>query len=193
MRLRTLSPWPIIAALLITTACSSTAADQETVTNSASVTQTAPSVWATPTSQPDESAADGTVTSAPATLPGLSADCTAAIRSQATVNDLISRALAAASDKLVATASGAEPSVADESEADQPILTSQEVAEAFESIEGSVPAALESAFEELHQAAQELTDLEPSKVPDLLEKSEVTAALSEISNYIQGCQPTTTG
>ncbi|OJV23140.1 MAG: hypothetical protein BGO26_09325 [Actinobacteria bacterium 69-20] len=85
--------------MLLASACSGTVAAGNTSDPSASVTQTAPSVWSAPDTTPAPTVgatggtSAGTAGGADSTLPGLSAACSAAIRAQAAVTDLFAAAL----------------------------------------------------------------------------------------------------
>ncbi len=91
-------------------ACSGTVAAGNTSTPSASITQTAPSVWSAPDTTPASTAGAAGGTSAGAagstdsTLPGLSAACSAAIRAQSAVTDLFAAALKGSAAPVSGTA-----------------------------------------------------------------------------------------
>lgn len=178
------------AVLVILSGCSGQ--DQSTSTGSsrASVTQTAPSVWSPPDtgSAAPSSTADGDLSAAESTLPGLSADCTAAIRAQLAVNDLFGNAL-----KRPVTLSADQDAAARATATDAPpALTKTAIAATFDPIEATIPSALRSSFATLRTAADALTTKAAQDVPDVLEAPDAAGAMSTIADYITACQPATT-
>lgn len=179
--------------LLAAAGCSGGAAAPSTGSSSASVTQEAPSVWSSPESGAQAAgsaapSADSAASVAPA-LPGLSEDCTAAIRAQMAVNGLFGAALGstakAAAPLNAAAAVTSEPSA-------PPALTGSQVAETFGAIDATIPGPLRTAFGTLKKAADSMTSKTARDVPDILDQPQVVTAMTAIGDYITACQPATT-
>lgn len=184
----------VVTAALLMTACASEATTDDAGSAAASVTQEAPSVWATPMT-----AADGTVeanklaaaATTESTLPGLSEECTGAIRAQAAVNDLFGMALTEASRQVSEQNPETAADTADTSEP-TPVLQAGDVSSTFDSITDLVPPALATDFAALRKAADAITETAPAEIADVMEESSVTGALTAITDYITDCQPATT-
>lgn len=142
-------------------------------------------MWATaPTDTPAAQRAAEDLLAAEATLPGMSEECSDAIRAQSTVNNLIGEALRDAARQI---------SQQDEDATDTeftPVLTDAKIAEVFNGISGLVPAALSADFAALRHAAEQVTETAPTDIPDVMEEAAVTEAITSITDFITDCQPT---
>lgn len=189
--------------------CSATATVADSAGPSASVTQSAPSVWsAQATTLAGASAGGGTATPTGAavtgsTLPGLTAACSAAIRAQTTVNDLFGAALKASAPVASSPAAPSSPPPArtqvttpaatkTATEAVTNALTKADVALAFDQVSGAVPHVLASSFAALRAAADKIPETAAQGIPDVLAAAPVADAMKRITEYITDCQPPTT-
>jgi long-subunit fatty acid transport protein len=92
--------------------------------------------------------------------------------------------VASAASSAVSAASG---SASGESTA---LITAHDVTHTFQAINKTVPAVLAGQFATLHRADKKATRKPPTKVPEILAKTKVADALTDISSYIEACQPT---
>lgn len=204
-----------IALTVATAGCSG--ADETTATTSAataSVTQSAPSVWSPPetvagttaTSAEDAAASADPLASSVTALPGLSTLCTAAIHAQAAVNELFAAGLASPPAAVETSSGGAEGAVgldtlvaattsappAASAEKTTPPPTTADVQSLFDKIGPQIPASLAAAFGTLKEASLKIVHKSADAVSEILAQPDVTGAMQSVSEYIAACKPTTT-
>ena len=204
----------LLAAALAAALAGCSGADGATQTSStltASVTQSAPSVWSPPetvagtteTSGADAGVLADPLASSVTALPGLSTLCTAAIHAQAAVNSLFAAGLAAPAsstttdeaagtvglDTLVAATTQAPPPAGADPTAQPP--TSADIRALFDKIGPQIPASLATAFDTLKEASLTIVGKNADDVSDILSQKKVTSAMQSVSDYIAACKPTT--
>lgn len=183
------------ALLALTAACSGATEDIDpdgTIVTTASVTQTAPTVWATDTDDTNSgSTSSDEDESESEILPGLTPECTAAIRGHALMSDLLRLALEPSD--VAATDTATAKSTHDTTEQSQvdaiSALTEADVDETFAQLDAKMPPELTSAFDALRTAADEAVGKPVGEIPDLLTAPDVDAARQQINDYITECQP----
>jgi hypothetical protein len=187
------------ASMTLLAACASTgipaAPTQATV--SASVTQTAPSVWSGPESESGSAAASSSASAAASasTMPGLSEACTTAIRAQVAVNKLLAQGLGKTATDHTTTGSADAPPATTSSPAVPAAdggITAARVAEVFDGAARMVPASLTASFTTLRRAATDLVGRPIDTAPAVLASKPVADAMRTISDYIASCQPSAT-
>lgn len=192
---------PAVVGMLIAAlaACSSAGIPAATTSSiSASVTQTAPSVWSAPdtvsTSAPGAPSISGTDgASGTPTLPGLTEGCSAAIRAQLVINDVFSEALGGEAGTTAAGPSATTaPSAASSAATASPGISAGRVAEVFDGLTSSIPAALSSPLAVLRQAAESIVGKPVTAIPAVLNSTAVTDAMDAFGRYIADCEPKAT-
>lgn len=174
-------------------ACSSGGVPAATTsTISASVTQTAPSVWSAPDTASNPLAASSAAgtdgTSGASTLPGLTKPCSSAIRAQLAVNTLFTEA-------LQGTGGAVSPATTTASSATTTApagITAPRVAAVFDSLEPSIPAALATPLAALRDAAESIVGKPVTDIPAALASAAVTDAMHDFGDYIAACEPAAT-
>lgn len=171
--------------------CSSTGIPAATTSSiSASITQTAPSVWSAPntvsTGAPGSSStADAHATSGSSTLPGLTEACSAAVRAQLAVNNLFTEALQGPAGGTAPTAASA---TTDTSAATSGI-TAERVASVFDGLAPTIPRRLAAALTTLRQAAESIVGKPATAIPAVLNGTDVTEAMDAFRHYVAACEP----
>jgi hypothetical protein len=171
--------------------CSSSGIPAATTSSiSASVTQTAPSVWSAPntvsTGAPGSpSNTDANEASGSSTLPGLTEDCSAAIRAQLAVNNLFTEALHGPTGGTTPTAAGATPATS----AAPSGITAERVAGVFDGLAPTIPRKLAAALTALRHAADSVVGKPVTDIPAVLNGTDVTEAMDAFRHYVAACEP----
>jgi hypothetical protein len=175
-------------------ACSSTGIPAATTSSMrVSVTQTAPSVWSAPdTVSTSMSGAHSTAASGVpelVTLPGLTEDCSAAIRAQLAVNNLFTEALQVPGGSTVTTTATAPTTAAPAGAAG---ITAARVAHVFGELSPTIPTPLAPALGALRDAAESVVGKAVTEIPAVLGSAGVTDAMKAFGDYIEACEPKAT-
>lgn len=155
---------------------------------SASVTQTAPSVWSAPNTEStgapgSPSTADRSAGSS--TLPGLTEACSAAIRAQLAVNNLFTEALQGPSDGAAPTTTSTTSGTAAVTSG----ITADRIATVFDGLAPSMPRRLAAALTVLRNAAESIIGKPVTDIPAVLNGTAVTDAMDAFRHYIAACEP----
>lgn len=171
--------------------CSSTGIPAATTSSiSASITQTAPSVWSAPntvsTAAPGSpSTADADGASGSSTLPGLTEACSAAVRAQLAVNDLFTEALQGSAGSTAPTAASATTSTPAAASG----LTAERIASVFDGLATKIPRRLATALTTLRKAAESIVGKPVTDIPAVLNGTKVTEAMDAFRDYVAACEP----
>lgn len=191
----------IFTAVIVTLASGCASSPEESPdAQTASVTQTAPSLWSPVTPSESNPTAGGTedetgdvadtTDSTSPMLPGLTEECTTVIRAQTAVNGLFATAMEATSDPVAP--SSPEPATTTATTATSPVagaLTDGDVTAVFSPLDGTLPGAMTAAFDTLHGAAQEAVGHAAIDIAQILSEKDVAAALNDVAAYIKACSP----